>query len=138
MIESYNISSAGYHPFLIRDGWQLAQLNFTQSQHIDNISHLDAHLRTDEVFVLVKGKVVLIGASIQQGVPIFEVEMMREGIIYNIPQGRWHNIAMEVGSEVLIAEKSHTHTSDVEQFQLDNDQILKLRSLVKRFFDSER
>ena len=97
----------------------MAQLNYIESQHIDQITHLDAHLLTDEVFVVIKGKVVLIGASIHDGDVIFEAELLHPNIIYNIPRGRWHNIAMEEGSEVLIAEKSDTHLYDVEQFQLN-------------------
>ncbi|RIV71533.1 hypothetical protein D2U88_07145 [Flagellimonas aequoris] len=137
MIETYVVSGIGYHPFLIREGWQLAQLNYIESQHIDQIFHLDVHRHTDEVFVLIKGQAVLIGATIHNGEPIFEAELMRSDVIYNIPQGRWHNIAMEEGSEVLIAEKSNTHVSDFEQFQLNKTQVRELRNLVKKFFDSE-
>ena len=30
MIEAYYCKEKGYHPFLIRDGWQVAQLNYVE------------------------------------------------------------------------------------------------------------
>jgi len=131
MLETYYIKEEGYHPFLIREGWQVAQLNFTEEQHIDNILRVEAHHKTDEVFVLLKGKAVLILAKIIDGNPIFEVELMKSKITYNIPENAWHNIAMEKGSEVLIVEKSNTHLNDVSYFDLTQDKIKELKKMVK-------
>jgi mannose-6-phosphate isomerase-like protein (cupin superfamily) len=131
MLETYYIKEEGYHPFLIREGWQVAQLNFTKEQHIDNIFRVEAHHKTDEVFVLLKGKAVLVLAKIKDGNPIFEVELMKPKITYNIPENAWHNIAMEKGSEVLIVEKSNTHLNDVSYFDLTQDKIKELKKMVK-------
>ena len=131
MLETYYIKEEGYHPFLIREGWQVAQLNFTEEQRIDNILRVEAHHKTDEVFVLLKGKSVLILAKIIDGNPIFEVELMKSKITYNIPENAWHNIAMEKGSEVLIVEKSNTHLNDVSYFDLTQDKIKELKKMVK-------
>lgn len=126
----------GFHPFLIRDGWQLAQLNYTNEQHIGQLDKLDVHSNTDEVFVLLKGNAALIGASIGNGSPSFEIELMRPNVIYNIPQNVWHNIALEEGCGVLIAEKSNTHIADVEHFPLKQKMQEELKALVKALFDS--
>lgn len=137
MIESYTITENGYHPFLIKDGWQLAQLNFTEEQHADQVQKLEIHRNTDEVFILVKGKAVLIiSALINKDSPIFEAELMKPEVIYNIPQNTWHNIAMEKGSGVLIVEKSNTHLCDVAYFPLDIEKRMELRKMVKELFDS--
>ena len=138
LIEKHHISEEGYHPFLIRDGWQVAQLNYMEAQNIENIHKLDVHHNTDEVFILLKGKVVLIGADVQKSVPEFTVELMRPNITYNIPLGTWHNIAMTQGSEVLIMEKSNTHISDFEFLPLTHEQRKELEILVKQRLDPER
>lgn len=134
-IESFTIQSEGYHPFLIRDGWQLAQLNYTEAQHIDQIARLDVHLQTDEVFVALTGKVILIAATIIDGIPVFELELLKHNKIYNIPQNVWHNIAMEPGSEVLIAEKSNTHLADFEFFDLSPEKQAELKRMVMQLFE---
>lgn len=136
MIESFSIKENGYHPFLIREGWQMAQLNYTEEQHIDQITNLDVHLKTDEVFVPMEGNAILIVAAIVNNEPVFEVEYMMLNKVYNIPKDVWHNIAMEPESEVLIAEKANTHISDFEHLELSNSKQEELKIMVNTLFDS--
>lgn len=136
MIESYEIKDNGYHPFIIREGWQVAQLNYMPEQHIDAITRLDVHHETDEVFILLKGDAVLIAASIENGNVEYEMELMQCYRTYNIPKHRWHNIAMKEGCELIIVEKSNTHISDFEHFDLNKVQRKALRTAVKQLFQS--
>lgn len=131
LIEKYKIDNEGYHPFLIREGWQVAQLNADENQKIENITKLDVHFHTDEVFLLLKGEVVLITASIEDKKLEYELELMKKGVTYNIPKNVWHNIAMQEGSEVIIVEKSDTHLSDFEFHNLSEDEQMELRSKVR-------
>lgn len=134
LIESYEVLEDGFHPFLIRDEWQVAQLNYMQDQNIENINKIDVHYKTDEVFILLEGRAVLIAATFKDGTPIFELELMKQNITYNIPKNMWHNIAMDVGSKVLLVEKSNTHLSDFDHFNLDEEQRLELKCKVKQLF----
>ena len=134
LIEKYEVKGSGYHPFLIRDGWQVAQLNSDENQRIENITKLDVHYQTDEVFILLKGKAILITATIIENNPKIELELMKPQITYNIPKNTWHNIAMEEGSEVIIIEKSNTHVSDFEFFNLTMGKRIELRKLVNEIF----
>lgn len=138
MIEKYLLKDKGYHPFFISDGWQVAQLNYSDDQHIDNIKRVDVHLETDEIFVLMDGEAVLISASINNDTPTFSTELMKKGTIYNIPKNLWHNIAMKEGSEVLIVEKSNTHLNDYEFYYLNNEQISELKSIVNQSFNKKK
>ena len=135
MIETYRIKENGYHPFLIREGWQVAQLNYMAEQEIMNITKLDVHHLTDEVFDLLKGKAVLIAASIIDGYVDFEMELMKPNVTYNIPKGTWHNIAMTKGCETLIVEKSNTHKSDFEFYQLNATKLDELRNKVNELLN---
>ncbi len=134
LIESYEVIEDGFHPFLIRDDWQVAQLNYIQEQNIENINKIDVHYKTDEVFILLEGRAVLIAATFKDGTPIFELELMKQNIIYNIPKNTWHNIAMDVGSKVLLVEKSNTHLSDFDHFNLGEEQRLELKYKVEQLF----
>lgn len=138
MIESYKVKENGYHPFLIRDGWQVAQLNYMPEQEIDNIKRLDVHHLTDEVFILMKGNAVLIGATINAGEITFKLTLMKPNVTYNIPQGTWHNIAMTEGCETIIVEKSNTHISDFEYFELNEVYVQELKNKVNELFDSAK
>jgi len=135
LIEQYQISDNGYHPFLIRDGWQVAQLNYMPEQEIGNIEKLDIHHLTDEVFILLKGKAVLIGAEIKGNEVNFEVELLKPNITYNIPVGTWHNIAMSKDCEIIIVEKANTHEGDFEFFPLSEEQKKEMETLVSNAFE---
>jgi mannose-6-phosphate isomerase-like protein (cupin superfamily) len=135
LIEQYRIVDKGYHPFLIRDGWQVAQLNYTPEQKIGNIEKLDIHHLTDEVFILLKGKAVLIGATIIGEDVMFVAELMKPNVTYNIPADTWHNIAMRMDCEIIIVEKSNTHERDFEFFPLNEEKKKEMEILVNRAFD---
>lgn len=130
-METYTTKEEGYHPFLIREGWQVAQLNYIEDQHIKNIDKIEVHRNTDEVFVLLKGNSILITVGLINGEPTFKADVMKPHIIYNIPKNVWHNIAMEKGSEVLIIENPNTHLNDVEYLHLTEKQIISLRKVIK-------
>ena len=136
MIEKYEIKESGYHPFLIRNGWQVAQLNYDENQKVENIKRLDIHNHTDEAFILSMGKAVLITAKINQDEPQFEMELMKPEITYNVPVKTWHNIAMEEGSKVLIVEKGNTHISDFEFYQLSEEKQNELIKCTRELFAS--
>jgi len=130
LIETYRYEESGYNPFLIREGWQVAQLNYMPEQDLLNITKMDRHLLTDEVFVLIKGTAILIAATESNHEFKFECVKMKAGITYNIPVRMWHNIAMDKGSEVIIFEKDKTHLGDFEYQQLSAIQKLNLKNLI--------
>src|ERR1700761_8877578 len=111
-IETYLHAGEGFNPFFIRDGWQVAQLNYMAQQGFQAITRMERHSRTDEVFILLKGTVVLIlGEPAEKGFS-FRCLRMQPGITYNIPMDAWHNIAMDENAQVMIVEASNTHLTD--------------------------
>tara|TARA_B100001057_G_scaffold322277_1_gene322473 strand:- start:955 stop:1398 length:444 start_codon:yes stop_codon:yes gene_type:complete len=137
LIETYEFTEKGFHPLIIKDDWQVAKLNYLEDQNIRNIKKIDVHYKTDEVFVLLKGKAVLIAVVFENEIPVFETELMEQNKIYNIPKNRWHNIAMEEGSEVLLVEKSNTHLSDFDYYKLDSKHIITLRDQVEQLLKNK-
>ena len=47
MIETYFHSGEGYNPFLVREGWQVAQLNYLPGHGFDEIEQIEVHRETD-------------------------------------------------------------------------------------------
>ena len=136
LIENFKINGDGFHPFMISDGWQVAQLNYMKEQHINNINKVDVHYQTDEVFVLLEGKAVLIAVVFEGDSPIFEIELMKKNETYNIPKNMWHNIAMEKGSKVLIVEKANTHLADYEFKYLSESVLAEMKSKVEQILNT--
>jgi mannose-6-phosphate isomerase-like protein (cupin superfamily) len=130
LIETYRYDGSGYNPFLVKEGWQVAQLNYMPEQDVFNITKMDRHFLTDEVFVLLKGTAILIAATEHNSEFKFECVKMKAGITYNIPVKLWHNIAMNKGCEVIIFEKDKTHLGDFEYKQLSETQKKELKNLI--------
>lgn len=131
LIETYRYEGNGYKPFFIRDGWQVAKLNYMPGQGLSDIIKIDKHIRTDEVFILVKGVAVLIAAERVGKAFKFQCLRMKPGITYNIPAGTWHNIAMDLDAEVIIVEKDNTHIDDCIYEPLEEREQLDLYEKVE-------
>lgn len=131
MIERYYDGTAGYHPFLIREGWQVAQLNYLPGFGMDEIKKVEAHYQTDEVFILFRGNAVLIAAKEQDGVLGFETVKMEPGVTYNIPAGMWHNVAMDAEAQLIIVERSDTHLTDCTYRDLTAEEQGELLHLIQ-------
>jgi mannose-6-phosphate isomerase-like protein (cupin superfamily) len=114
LIETYFHAGPGYDPFLVRAGWQVAQLNFHPEQRATHINRVERHAHTDEVFVLCRGGSIIVAAIAGAAGLRFKAVRMKPGVTYNIPAGVWHNIAMIPGDLVIIVEKDNTHRTDVE------------------------
>lgn len=132
MIETYFHKGEGYAPFLIREGWQVAQLNYLPGHGFDEIGWVEVHRDTDEVFILFKGNAILIEARPHKDGTQFHCEKMRPGVTYNIPAGTWHNIAMDTDVEIIIVEKSDTHTQDCAFQDLVQPDRMDLYTRIKQ------
>jgi mannose-6-phosphate isomerase-like protein (cupin superfamily) len=136
-IETYRCGEQGYHPFLIREGWQVAQLNYMRDQDLYGIEKMDVHLKTDEVFILLKGTAVLIAAMEENNDFRFECIRMDTGIAYNIPVFHWHNIAMGEDAELFIVERDNTHLGDYEFRKLTVEQQKRLNAQIKELIERQ-
>jgi mannose-6-phosphate isomerase-like protein (cupin superfamily) len=114
LIETHFHAGPGYEPFLVREGWQVAQLNFSPEQRATRINRVERHANTDEVFVLCRGGSIIVAAIAGAAGLRFKAVRMKPGVTYNIPAGVWHNIAMIPGDLVIIVEKDNTHRTDFE------------------------
>jgi len=130
LIEPYYTNENGYHPFFIREHWQVAQLNYLPILSFTTIDRLDMHRQTDEIFVLTKGNAVLIAAAIENDRVDFECIRMQHGVTYNIPVNTWHNIAMDHDTEIIIIEKSNTHLGDCLYHPLAETDKDKLKNQI--------
>ena len=128
LIEEYCYHGEGFKPFLIQDNWQIAKLNYKFGNSFENINEIEVHHKTDEVFILLKGTAVLIGVEKGGGKLSFYLVKMNKGIVYNIPKGVWHSIAMNEDAEVLIVEDANTHLGDYELHEMSDEQKETLKS----------
>ena len=88
-IEIYDYTGPGYKPLLLRPTWQVALLNWDEKCDRANLKWIEQHIRTDEVFVLLKGRSVLFVNPEGEELQAFDCQ---PGVIYNVPAGIWHTL----------------------------------------------
>ena len=130
LIEEYESAEIGYHPFLIRDNWQVAKLNYVPELGMKELRKIEVHYKTDEVFILLKGTAVLIAVQKKGNNLSFELVNMKECIVYNIPKGIWHAIALNEKAELIIVEDAYTHLGNYELYEMSEVQKKTLKASI--------
>ena len=110
-IDIYSPDKDGYEVKHTFDAWRVAYLRY--AERFDRITYLERHLETDEIFVLLQGKAVLLhGENIEK-------TQMELNKIYNIPKGEWHNIKVSEDALILIFENADTSKSNSEYMPIN-------------------
>ena len=130
VLETYRWEEQGYMPLVFSDGWQVALLNWEPLFDRKNLTEIERHNQTDEVFVLLRGWSVLFVRL--GGGPLQAVDM-EPGVIYNVPKGAWHNLVASHDVAFLIVENRDTHLNDTEirpisvvELEMLDHQLIKL------------
>ena len=98
----------GYLTKHIYDSWRVGMI--TLAERFEKITYLERHNLTDEIFILLKGKAVLIGKD-EEGMHFLEMEA---GKLYCVPKSYWHNIRMYENSVVVVVENADTSRENSE------------------------
>ena len=129
-IEISRCTTEGYSPLSIHEGWQAAYLTTVSEHNLDDLVNMEVHQMTDELFILLKGGAVLLTAEYGDEKK-FQAVGMEPYVMYNIPKGVWHNIAMAPDTLLLIVEKDGTHLHDVRYTPFDGDDAEVVKGLIK-------
>ena len=95
----------GFHVLLSHENWRVAVSNLVEDEIPPS---LEKHLKTDEVFVLLKGEGFLLEAGTDKLPKAIKKVKMELNGVYNVPKGVWHAHQMKAGSQLLIVENADT------------------------------
>lgn len=105
-LEIFLPAKEGYAAVHSFESWRVAYLTYAEC--FDNITQLERHNKTDEIFVLLEGSAVLfIGEDAKQ------VEMEKNKM-YNVKKGVWHNVKVSKDALLMIVENDDTSADNSE------------------------
>ncbi len=109
MLEITEYRGSGYKPVYRFQKWRTAVLNHIGELEPNKIKKIQKHTKTDEVFVLVKGKCILFlieveGNKVAKITPID----METGRIYVVKKNTWHTHTVSRDGMVFIVENDDT------------------------------
>ena len=99
----------GYKPLLVSDGdWMAAIMNGTKtSWTVPTL--IEHHPKTDELFVLVAGRAMMIVAGRGKEPGRIRCVEMKRNVLYNVKAGTWHATPMTPRARFIIIERTGTN-----------------------------
>lgn len=85
----------------------------------DRLSSMERHTQTDEVFVLVSGRGMLILGGNNSQVTRPECVEMKIGDVYNVKKNTWHTIVLSETAKVILVENEGTGSSNSDYLILN-------------------
>lgn len=98
----------GYKPLVDFSAWRVAVLNYSPELRPENITAMQRHNETDEVFVLLRGRCLLYIGAGESAVTQVYAEDMAPLKVYNVRKGVWHHHALSEDAMVLVVENRDT------------------------------
>ncbi len=119
-VKEYN--GEGYKPVVDYDNWRVAVLNYCDELLPENISKMQRHDETDEVFVLLKGECTIFLAEGEAEIENIYAQKLEPYKIYNVKKSVWHNHTLSRDAMVLIVENKDTNNDNSPLKELSKNQ----------------
>jgi len=132
-IESFGHDGEGLSRVYENDRWMVAVKNWKSANDIEGIDCLERHNETDELFILLAGRCVLLsGVRNSGGGTEIEAVSMEPGRLYKIPRGLWHNTVTRKDTKLLLVEAPETSMANSEVLPLDEAEKAAARELARK------
>lgn len=121
--------TGGYSPLVDFETWRTASLTYAEVVDKHQLKQVERHMETDEVFVLLRGRAVLI---IEEAEENFSTMELKPETVYNVRKAVWHHIVLSTDAVVFIVENSNTDTGNSEYKELPRETLDKLLSSIPK------
>lgn len=108
LLEVREHSGPSYRPLVDFETWRVAVLNFAEELRVENITRLQRHDETDEVFVLLKGSCILFLGEGKERVTRVHAQLLEPHKLYNVKRAVWHHHTLSEEAMVLVVENRDT------------------------------
>jgi hypothetical protein len=122
LLEIWEHKLPGYKPLVDYANWRVAILNYSDDLRPENISTVQRHNETDEVFVLLRGRCILFLGEGDQTVTAIHGQEMMPHTLYNVKKKVWHSHTLSEDAMVLVVENRDTTYDNSPFCPLTQDQ----------------
>ncbi len=114
LLEIRPYTGEAYQPLIEFGTWRVAFLRYIDELIPWNITRVERHLETDEVFVLLDGRAVLFLGGGEERVEDLVPVVMEPGRLYNVKCNAWHTIVLSHDATILLVENRDTGEANTE------------------------
>ncbi len=122
ILEIIEFNGEGYKPLVDFGCWRVAFLRYLDELRPDHITAMERHTQTDEVFVLLQGRVILLIGGNGSGVDKIQPQVMEPARLYNVKRNTWHGVLLSQDATILLVENRDTGTANSEYTPLTDEQ----------------
>ena len=126
LLEIHQYLEEGYKPLIDYGVWRVAILRYIDELLPENISKMQRHDETDEVFVLLEGHCILFIGEGDEQIAKIHAQDMEPLILYNMKRSCWHTHTLSKGTSVLIVENRDTSSHNSPEIDLTPAQTASL------------
>lgn len=134
LLEISEYHGAGYLALVDYGAWRVALLRYIDELLPHNITAMQRHDQTDEVFVLLGGHCILFLGEGAEGVETIHAQDMEPLKLYNVKKSAWHTHTLSSDAEVLIVENQDTCDANSPSIPLTAAQKAQLVSLTNHLW----
>lgn len=136
LLEVWEHTGPGYKPLVDFETWRVAVLNFATDLRVENITRMQRHNETDEVFVLLHGRCVLFIGEGEETVTTIHGLNLEPGKLYNVRKGVWHHHTLSEEAMVLVVENFDTTYGNSPFRDLSGAQQEEIQELTRKLWGS--
>ena len=111
--------------------WVVCIKNWKPNNDVDQIQYLEIHHATDEQFILVTGKALLLVASRDETGFDIQVIPMEQGKVYNVPQDTWFNTITQKDTKLVYVQDAGTTGENSEYQDMTAEELESVRRTAK-------
>lgn len=134
LLETHEYNGEGYQPLVDYESWRVAILRYEDALLPENISKMQRHDETDEVFVLLMGRCILFLGEGREAVTRIHAVDMQPLKLYNVRRGAWHSHTLDRDASVLIVENRLTTDENSPFTPLTDEQRQEVISLTNKLW----
>jgi hypothetical protein len=137
LLEIMDYTGAGYRPVIDYHAWRVAVLNFCDDLLPENLTKMQRHNETDEVFVLLRGRCILFLGEGDKEITSIHAEDMSLFKIYNVKRAAWHTHTLSRDAMVLIVENRDTTYDNSPFCTLTDNQQQEIIQLTRILWNQD-
>lgn len=134
LLEVRQHDEAGYRPLIDFGTWRVAVLNFAEELRPENLTRMQRHNETDEVFVLLRGRAILFVGEGDEQVTKIHAQALEPHKVYNVKRAVWHHHTLSDDAMVLVVENRETTYDNSPFCDLSTAQQKKIHELTRKFW----
>lgn len=132
MYEILSYDDAGYAKVFSYLSWRIAMLNHIDELNVDNLTYVECHHETDEVFILLEGACTMILATSNEVGEIagFKAIPLEKNKIFVVKKGIYHTHTLSKDAKVLVVEEENTSYENSHRMYFNDTHKALLREQV--------